>query len=63
MAPKNPQAHQLIDDLVLTVAMEEVKIRETWLTAKIQPKPRWLPKRIWMRILRRLLFIEERNVK
>lgn len=35
--------------------------RETELRALVQPKPRWLPERLWRRVLARLLVIEEKD--
>lgn len=43
------------------VVLAGYKLREQHLRALIQPKPRWLPERIWRRVLRRLLVIEERE--
>lgn len=45
---------------VETSAIERAAKREREIRVLLQPKPRWLPQRMWVRIIGRLLVIEDR---
>ena len=49
-------------DLVDDIAERIMRLREQQIDLALQPKPRWLPKRLWHWLLGRLLRLEERPV-
>ena len=52
---------QILDDFILKVQIDRARVIEERLRLVVQPKPRWLPQRIWERVLSRLLVIEHRS--
>lgn len=43
------------------IVVNEMTLRETQIRALLQPKPRWLPRAVWRRIIARLIILEERS--
>lgn len=37
------------------------KMREDQICLALQPRPRWLPERLWRKVIARLLVVEERR--
>jgi len=44
-----------------SVTIAGTKMREAQVRLALQPRPRWLPERVWRRVIARLLVIEERR--
>ena len=44
-----------------SVTTAGTKMREAQIRLVLQPRPRWLPERVWRRVIARLLVIEERR--
>lgn len=42
------------------VTWQTAVLRENQIKLALQPKPRWLPEKVWHRVIARLLVIEER---
>jgi hypothetical protein len=47
----------LLAEFTLQTMMDEWRAIERHVELHVQPRPRWLPERVWRRILRRLLVI------
>ncbi len=50
-----------IQEWVQRVTFNEHVITETRFRALIQPKPRWLPEKVWWRLVKRVVRVERRS--
>ena len=62
MKTEHPAEQAIMDWVRNGVQLEATRL-ENELRLKIQPRPRWLPERLWHKVLARVLYLEERNLK
>ena len=47
----------VVDKAINDAVTAEYALRETWMKAVIKPKPRWMPQRLWLRLVSRVVTI------
>jgi hypothetical protein len=52
-----------LDRWIQRAVYEQYAITERQLRALLRPRPRWLPRRIWNRLIRALIVLEEKEVR
>jgi hypothetical protein len=55
---RTPTRPDVLREALMTLGTREMMFREELIRVCIQPKPRWLPERIWRALLKRMLVIE-----
>lgn len=52
-----------LDDFAIRFAHEGATIIENRIRLLLKPRPRWMPERVWHRVLRRVILIEETKLR
>lgn len=50
---------KVVREWVETITYDSAMFRERQIRLALHPRPRWLPNRLWLRVIARLLVIEE----
>lgn len=61
--PRHPTAANVLQEATIKITYAENTFRENMIRVCLQPKPRWLPQRVWMWLLKRILVVEDHRIR
>lgn len=53
----------VLREAVVKISTADATFRESMIRVCLQPRPRWLPNRVWIWLLKRILRIEEHRLR